>query len=236
MKNFSLIIGGTSGIGLETAKFLLSKDYQVIVCGRRSINIKNINSLEVDIRSEKSVKSLFETINNMNVNINSLVYSAGVTSERNSITNFDERKFNDIIRTNVTGILLLLKYFFPILKKSKAKIAVINSIAGRNFSQLSGIEYTISKTALSGLVRQLAVEWSKYGIFINSVFPSTTLTPMLEKNIDNKAIDKLIKNIPLQKLAVPSDTARAVEFLISTDNKYITGAGIDVSGGQFLSA
>jgi len=236
MRNISLIIGGTSGIGLETAKYLLGKDYEVLICGRRSINIKNINSLEVDIRSEKSVKSLFKTINNMNGEINSLIYSTGVTSEKNSITEFDEKKFNDVISTNVTGILLLLKYFFPVLRKNKAKIAVINSIAGRNFSQLSGIEYTVSKAALSGLVRQLAIEWSKYGIFINSVFPSTTLTPMLKKNINNKAISKLIKNIPLQKLADPFDTARAVEFLISNDNKYITGAGIDVSGGQFLSA
>ena len=158
MKNISLVVGGTSGIGLETAEYLLKKDYEVLVCGRRSINIKNINSLEVDIRSENSVKSLFEKINNMNGDINSLIYSAGISSPKKSITEFDEKSFNNVISTNVTGLLLILKYFFPVLRKNKAKIAVINSIAGRNFSQLSGFEYTASKAALSGLVRQLATE------------------------------------------------------------------------------
>ena len=59
---------------------------------------------------------------------------------------------------------------------------------------------------------------------------------MLKNNIDSKTINTLIKNLPLKKLADPFDTARAVEFLISRENKYITGAGIDVSGGQFLNA
>ena len=71
--------------------------------------------------------------------------------------------------------------------------------------------------------------------FINSVFPSMTLTPMLKKSLDNDEINTLNEQVPLKKLATPFDTARAIEFLISKENKYITGSGIDVSGGQFFS-
>ena len=61
-----------------------------------------------------------------------------------------------------------------------------------------------------------------------------TLTPMLKENLGIDGIKKLNEELPLKKLATPFDTARAIEFLISEENKYITGSGIDVSGGQFL--
>ena len=94
----------------------------------------------------------------------------------------------------------VLKYFFPSLKQTKGNVAVISSLAARSYSQFSGIEYTASKAALSGIVRQLAIEWSDDGIFINSVFPSMTSTPMLKENINNEERDKLKNNLPLMKL------------------------------------
>jgi 3-oxoacyl-[acyl-carrier protein] reductase len=81
----------------------------------------------------------------------------------------------------------------------------------------------------------LAIEWIDYGVFINSVFPSMSLTPMLKENLGIDGIKKLNEELPLKKMAKPFDIARAIEFLISKENKYITGSGIDVSGGQFLS-
>ena len=121
------------------------------------------------------------------------------------------------------------------MKKTKGKVVVINSLAARTYSQFSGIEYTASKAALTGIVRQFSIEWNAHGIFINSVFPSMTLTPMLKDNLNDDEIKKLNRQLPLKKLAEPFDTARAIEFLISKENKYITGSGIDISGGQFLN-
>jgi len=235
MNGLVLIIGGTSGIGLETANYLLNKDYEVIICGRREIKSKDLNSIRVNVKSDESVKELFKKVQNNFRDINSLVYSAGITSPKKSIVDFDEKIWHDVFDTNVTGLLRVLKYFFPSLKETKGSVTVINSIAARSFSQFSGVEYTISKAALSGLVKQLASEWIDDGVFINSVFPSMTLTPMLKKTLDKDEINKLNKQLPLKKLATPFDTARAIEFLISRENKYMTGSGIDVSGGQFLS-
>ena len=235
MNDLVLIIGGTSGIGLETANYLLNKDYEVIICGRREIKSKDLNSIRVNVKSDESVKELFEKVQNNFGDINGLVFSAGITTPKKSIEVFDEKIWNDVFDTNVTGLLRALKYFFPSLKETKGRVAVVNSIAARIFSQFSGVEYTVSKAALSGLVKQLAIEWINYGVFINSVFPSMTLTPMLKESLDNDEINKLNKQLPLKKLATPFDTARAIEFLISRENKYMTGSGIDVSGGQFLS-
>ena len=235
MNNFVLIIGGTSGIGLETANYLLKNDYKVIVCGRRDVKSTELISINADIKSDESIQDLYLEIQRKYGNINALVFSAGITTQKKSIEDFDEKIWHDVFDTNVTGLLRVLKYFFPSLKKTKGKVAIINSIAARSYSQFSGFEYTISKAALSGLVKQLAFEWINYGIFINSVFPSMTLTPMLKENLGIDGIKKLNEELPLKKLATPFDTARAIEFLISEENKYITGSGIDVSGGQFLS-
>jgi 3-oxoacyl-[acyl-carrier protein] reductase len=235
MNDFVLIIGGTSGIGLETANYLLKNDYKVIVCGRRDVKSIKLISINADIKSDESIQDLYHEIQRKYGNINALVFSAGITTPKKSIEDFDEKVWHDVFDTNVTGLLRVLKYFFPSLKKTKGKVAIISSIAARSYSQFSGVEYTISKAALSGLVKQLAFEWINYGIFINSVFPSMTLTPMLKENLGIDGIKKLNEELPLKKLATPFDTARAIEFLISKENKYITGSGIDVSGGQFLS-
>lgn len=234
MNDLVLIIGGTSGIGLETANYLLKNDYKVIVCGRRDVKSTELITINADIKSDESIQNLYHKIQKKYGNINALVFSAGITTQKKSIEDFDEKIWHDVFDTNVTGLLRVLKYFFPSLKKTKGKVAIINSIAARSYSQFSGFEYTISKAALSGLVKQLAFEWINYGIFINSVFPSMTLTPMLKENLGIDGIKKLNEELPLKKLATPFDTARAIEFLISEENKYITGSGIDVSGGQFL--
>jgi len=235
MSNLILVVGGTSGIGLETANYLSKKDYQVIVCGRRQLKSDNFKSIKANLKSDNSIKDLYCDVKNNFGNINGLIYSAGVTVPKKTIEEFDGGIWHDIIDTNVTGLLRVLKYFYPSLKETKGKVVVVNSISTRLYSQFSGYEYVISKAALSGLVRQFAFEWTKDGVFINSVFPSMTMTPMLKENLKTDEINLINKKLPLKKLATPADTARAIEFLINKENKYITGTGIDISGGQYFN-
>ena len=130
------------------------------------------------------------------------------------------------------GAIYILKYSYKKLKKAKGKVTIINSMASKKSSLLSGLEYTVSKSGLSGLVKHLSLEWASDKIFINSVYPSMTKTRMLPSNRDYK---KIIELIPLKKLALPNDIAKAIYFLNSEDNQYITGSGIDINGGQYLS-
>jgi len=231
-----LIIGGTSGIGFVTAQYLKSLGYRVIIAGRRQIEFEGEIGFKVDVCDEQSVSLLKEQVENQFGKINALVYSAGQTLPKKSILNFEKAQWLNILNVNVTGFILCLKSFYPHLLDTSGRVAVISSVAARSYSRFSSFEYTASKAAIGGIVRQLSQEWAQDKILINSVFPSATKTRMLEKVLTPKALKSLALENPLGEIADPLDTARAVEFLISKKNKYTTGSGIDVSGGAFLNA
>jgi len=226
-----IIIGGTSGIGLETGKYLKSKGHKILIGGRNRPKHKNLTYKYIDVSNEFSIKNFFKGIKK----IDGLIYAVGITSPKKSIKKFDPKIFENIIKVNVTGALLILKYSYEKLTKSKAKIVVVNSFAARTHSIFSGFEYTMSKSALSGMVKQLSVEFARDDVFINSIFPSMTSTPMLKKNVKKTILNKIVKEIPLKRIAKPIEIAKAIEFLISENNSYMTGCGIDLNGGKFLN-
>jgi len=233
MKNV-IIIGGTSGIGLHTAIYLRDFGYKVIIGSRNKIEeITGIDYLQIDVTDELSVKQFFNSIPFKK--IDSIIYSAGITTSKKNIQNFDKNEYMKVHDVNLLGAILTFKYAYRFLKASKGKVVVVNSIAARTYSELSGFEYTVSKYGLSGLVNQLAVDWAKDLVLINSVNPGMVETPMLQENVDPDNL-KLIENqIPLGRIAKPNDIVQVIEFLISDKNNYITGSGIDINGGKFLS-
>ena len=103
--------------------------------------------------------------------IDSVIYSAGITSNKKNIQKFNTSEYHKVHDVNILGAILTLKYAYPLLKKTKGKVVIISSLASRSYSKLSGFEYTVTKAGLSGLVKQLAIEWSKDGILINTIFP-----------------------------------------------------------------
>jgi 3-oxoacyl-[acyl-carrier protein] reductase len=230
----SIIIGGTSGIGLETARYLEKKGYDVIVGSRKQREEETeINFKPIDVTDESSIQQFFSAL--AFDQIDSLVYSAGITTNQKKIQDFDATEYRRVHDVNLLGAILTLKYAFPLLKKAKGKVVMVSSFASRTYSQFSGFEYTVSKAGLSGLVKQLAIEWAQDGVLINSIFPSMVETPMLRENVEPSVLQAIEKAIPLGRVAQPTEIAGAIEFLIGESNSYITGAGLDVNGGQFLS-
>jgi len=231
----SIIVGGTSGIGLETAHYLNTHGYNVIVGARTPIDDKDgVKFLPIDVTDEASIKNFFSSL--PFDEIDSIIYAAGTTTPKKCITDFTTDEYLKVHNVNLLGAILILKYAFPMLQKAKGKVVMISSFASRTYSNFSGFEYTVSKAGLSGLVKQLAIEWANDGILINSVFPSMAETPMLRNNVNSSVLEPIEKAIPLGRIAKAEEIAAAIEFLISARNTYITGAGIDINGGQFLSA
>jgi NAD(P)-dependent dehydrogenase (short-subunit alcohol dehydrogenase family) len=234
MSKNAIIIGGTSGIGLDTARYLRDNGYDVLVGGRTPLkNETGISYFQIDVTDELSVKQFFSSISFKC--IDSIIYSAGITSSKKDVRNFDVNEYQEIHNVNLLGAILTLKYAYTLLKKGRGRVVIVSSFASRTYSQFSGFEYTVTKAALSGLVRQLAVEWASDGVLINTVFPSMVDTPLLRENVALSILESIENTIPLGRIAQANEISPMIEFLVSDKNTYITGSGVDINGGQFLS-
>ena len=144
-----LVLGGTSGIGLATAKYLQKNGYKAVVAGRNIRRVDGVEAIYCDVLSESSVRNCFEIIGKLDPLIG-LVYSAGITVSKKPIDQFEEKSWLNVLSTNVTGLLFSLKYAFPYLVENQGSVVVANSLAGRTYSKSSGIEYTQAKQLLAG--------------------------------------------------------------------------------------
>lgn len=228
------MLGGTSGIGLATAKFLQNTRTAVWVAGRDITRVEGVKAIQCDVLSESSVQDCLETVSNSGPLVG-LVYSVGITVPKRPIGQFEVQTWLNVLNTNVTGLLFAMKYAFPHLMKAQGSVVVVNSLAGRTYSKSSGVEYTASKAALGGVVRHLAMDWVKTGVRINSVYPGPVDSPMLRNNVSAEDIQALESNVPLGRLTSIDELSKMIAFLLDKQNTHLTGVGLDVSGGEVLS-
>ena len=119
-----VIVGGTSGIGLATARYLDQKGYTVTIAGRSAPPENKFNRCHCDIRDEDSVKNLFHSLEDKN--LTGLVYASGITGSKVHISKFDKKVWHTLVETNVTGALLCIKYGYELLKKTQGRIVIVN--------------------------------------------------------------------------------------------------------------
>ena len=119
------------------------------------------------------------------------------------------------------------------MKKQKhGKIVNISSIAGRHRSLVSGVHYVSTKAGIIGLTKQFAYELGPSNVNVNVVCPSQTMSDMLSDSMTSKEIKNLSSNIPLRRIATIDEQVGPILFLCSDLSSYMTGAVIDVNGGQ----
>ena len=145
----------------------------------------------------------------------------------------DSDEWDEVLEVNLRSYFLTSKLSIEkMMSSGGGKIVNISSIAGRNKSIVSGVHYTSSKSAIIGMTRQLASEVSQYGIHVNVVCPSQTMTDMLLRSMSQEERESLASNIPIKRLASTKDQSQPVLFLCSEGASYITGAVLDINGGQ----
>jgi NAD(P)-dependent dehydrogenase (short-subunit alcohol dehydrogenase family) len=141
-----------------------------------------------------------------------------------------------LLHFNLTGTFLFCHAVVPVMKRQGGgKIVNISSIAGRGLSASSSSAYATAKGGIIALTRKLSLELGPFGINVNAIAPSLTLSPRLRPRwegmspMEQKAE---VERVPLRRVAEPEDQARVICFLASRDADFVTGLTIDVTGGQ----
>ncbi len=172
-----------------------------------------------------------DTVNELG-NIDVLVNNAGVTKDGLFIR-MKEEDFDKVIDTNLKGAFFMSKYAAHyMLKQRYGRIVNITSVVGiaGNAGQTN---YSASKAGLIGLTKSCAKELGKKGVLVNAVAPGFVDTDMTAKLAD-KVKEAILQQIVVRFMAQPEDIARAVQFLASEENRYITGQVLSVDGGMSM--
>jgi NAD(P)-dependent dehydrogenase (short-subunit alcohol dehydrogenase family) len=239
----ALVTGGAKGIGLAISRELVALGWNVVVTGRDSAAITSaVASLSsgpgkavgkvMDVRDRSSIDSVIGEIRNEFSSLDSLINCAGVIIRDESEV-LSETDWNTVIDTDLTGVFKCSQAAFADLEKSSgATIVNVGSIAG-SVGIAGRAGYTAAKAGLEGLTRTLGLEWASRDIRVNAVAPGWTRTEMVAGGIKDGRLSEaaLTSRIPQQRLAEPSEIAKVVLFLMSSDSSYITGQTITVDGG-----
>lgn len=144
-------------------------------------------------------------------------------------------EWHAVLEVNVTGTFLCAQAVLSGMQAAGwGRIVNMSSTAGKNVSTVGGAHYTAAKAAVLGLTRHLAREVAEYGITVNAVCPGLIDTDMVRATISPAEVERYADSFPIARLGEPREVARLVQFLASDDAAYITGASLDINGGDLM--
>lgn len=222
-----LIVGASSGIGLETAKFLISKGYNIFSASRNQPDLTGITHLVWDATNPDS--TVFAALPE---EIHGVVYCPG-TINLKPFNRLSQDDFKNDFQINVLGAVSVLQAVLPKLKKANGASVVLFSTVAAKIGLGFHASVAASKGAIEGLTLSLAAELSSNKIRVNCVAPSLTDTP-LAKNLlsSDEKKEASNKRHPIGRFGTSADIANVTSFLISDESSWITGQVLGVDGGM----
>ena len=234
-----IITGGTSGIGLASAKIFIENNYNCVIVGRSQSKaetaLAELNNCAVYIQVDVSKPSDCVNVVNETVKhfgrVDALVNSAGIYTE-GAITDVDELEFERIFNTNVKGTFFMCKAAITELKKNCGSIVNIASDAAVKGNYYCAL-YSASKGAVTAFTKSLALELAHIPIRVNCVAPADVLTPLTlnQLKLSGETVESLASVYPMRRIAQPHEVAEAVYFLSSDKSSFTTGTVLLVDGG-----
>lgn len=237
----AVITGGTRGIGFEIAKLYLEQGAKVVIFGSRpesaAAAVDKLKAINLDYKVSgaapklsdlTSVEEAIGKIIDQYHKIDILVNNAGI-SARESIYDYSEEAFDNIMDLNVKAFFNCSKAVAPFMRDQKSGCIINTSSMVSLYGQPSGCGYPASKSAVNGLTKSLARELGKDGIRVNAVAPGVTKTDMLA-NLPDDVVTRVVAPIPLGRIGEPEEIANVFLFLASPLASYVSGSIISVDG------
>jgi NAD(P)-dependent dehydrogenase (short-subunit alcohol dehydrogenase family) len=231
----AVITGGTTGIGLATAKLFVREGAYVFITGRRQKELdqavkaigSNISGIQGDIAKLADLDRLYDTVR-AHGRIDIVFANAGVP-ELASLESITEEHFDKLFNINVKGTLFTVQKALPLMNDG-GSIILTGSVAGVKGTPGFGV-YGATKAAIRCLVRTWTMELKDRRIRSNVVSPGPIDTPAVEQ-LPPDALAKIVSTIPMGRIGEADEVAKAALFLASDDSSFITGIELFVDGGR----
>jgi NAD(P)-dependent dehydrogenase (short-subunit alcohol dehydrogenase family) len=237
----ALVTGGSSGIGLATAKQFVSEGSHVFITGRREAELaaavkeigRNVSSVQGDVSNLNDLDRLFAQIKREQGRLDIVFANAGVARYA-ALGAIAEEFYDSIFNINVKGMLFTVQKALPLLPDG-ASIILNGSIVGSKGLPMNSV-YSATKAAVRSFARTWTTDLKGRRIRVNVVSPGSIDTPglrdLLASSDTGEQRKKMISSsVPLGRLGTPDEIAKAVVFLASDDSSYVAGAELFVDGG-----
>ena len=236
------ISGASAGIGYATAELCLKYGATVVITGRNKDNLdkakqallkisSKVVAHNVDVSIESEIDDSLEEIYKSFGRVDGLINNAP-SIHTGKIVDLDLAAWRTNFKANLDAVFLATKKVLPWMQKAKkGSIVNVASVVG-----LKGVAYMsaygAAKAGLINFTRATAIEAAPH-IRVNCVIPGAVMTPATERAIpDSKLMEATVNTIPLKRIAQPSELAKPIAFLLSSDASFITGASLVIDGGK----
>jgi len=239
-----VITGSARGIGRGIAEYLGEEGANVVINYRSSEEdaYEAVDAIEsaggsavaarADVSDRAAVEHMREVCHEAFGQCDVLVNNAGITADK-QFTEMSREEWDRVMDVNLGGMFNCTQVFYDdIWNAEEGRLINISSVVGKqgNFGQAN---YAAAKSGMFGFTRTIALEFAQGGSTANCVAPGFTATDMVT-SVPDHVLDRIIAEIPLERLAEVEDIAAVVRFLASEDSSYVTGEVIDVNGGMDL--
>jgi 3-oxoacyl-[acyl-carrier protein] reductase len=227
----ALVTGGSAGIGLEVAKRLLEKDYEVLSVDIQPPGLKHpkLEHVELDLTNALATERFSEKIRNQG--ITTVIHNAGIIRPA-LLPDVKLEDLGALVNLHLSAAVLLVQAALPAMKAAQfGRVVLVSSRAVLGLPTRTA--YSATKAGMLGMARTWALELAPHGVTVNVVAPGPIKTANFHSIIpeDSAAVAKVEAAIPVKRLGQPGDVARAVLFFADRDAGFVTGQVLYVCGG-----
>jgi NAD(P)-dependent dehydrogenase (short-subunit alcohol dehydrogenase family) len=234
-----LVTGGASGIGQATARLFAARGDDVVVADVDEAGAQataadlGATAVTVDVADDASVAAMVAFCVERHGRLDAACNIAGISPNPKPFVDHTPADWQRTIDVDLTGIFFCMQYELRQMVVQGTG-AIVNMSSGAGVVPAPGQpQYTAAKHGVLGLTKQAAQEFARQGIRVNAVLPGQTATAPMQSYLDAQPDggERMLRRLPMGRMAGPDEIAHAVVWLCSTESSYVNGVSLTVDGG-----